>query len=60
MTGQLTTHVLDLTAGRPAAGMRIELWRRDAGPVLLRTAVTNADGRTDGPLLAPPERTDGA
>mgnify|MGYP000384935707 CR=1 FL=1 len=25
--GRLTTHVLDLTRGRPAAGMNIELWR---------------------------------
>jgi 5-hydroxyisourate hydrolase len=44
----LSTHVLDLVTGRPAAGMTIELWR---GGRCLRTVVTNADGRTDGPLL---------
>lgn len=51
MPGKLTTHVLDLSAGRPAAGLQIELWRTGATPVLLKTVVTNADGRTDAPLL---------
>ncbi len=53
--GLLTTHVLDLARGRPAVGVAIELWRlgRDGGqPELLKTARTNADGRTDAPLLA--------
>ena len=44
----LTTHVLDLARGRPAAGVAIELAR---GGEVLATAVTNADGRTDAPLL---------
>jgi 5-hydroxyisourate hydrolase len=44
----LTTHVLDIARGRPAAGVAIELARGDE---LLTTAVTNADGRTDAPLL---------
>lgn len=47
MTG-LTTHVLDTTHGRPAAGMALRL-RRDG--VVLVEAVTNADGRCDAPLL---------
>jgi 5-hydroxyisourate hydrolase len=50
--GRLTTHVLDTAAGRPAAGLKIELWSLAAGRTLLRTATTNSDGRTDGPLLA--------
>lgn len=48
--GKLSTHVLDLTRGRPAAGMKIELRETDTGE-LLKTVVTNADGRTDAPLL---------
>jgi 5-hydroxyisourate hydrolase len=44
----LTTHVLDVARGRPAAGVAIELWRAGA---LVASAVTNADGRTDAPLL---------
>ena len=44
----LTTHVLDVSRGRPAAGVAIELAR---GEQVLATAVTNADGRTDAPLL---------
>ena len=44
----LTTHVLDVSRGRPAAGVAIELLR---GGELVASAVTNADGRTDGPLL---------
>jgi len=44
----LTTHVLDVAAGRPAAGVAITLLRD--GEAIAR-AVTNADGRTDAPLL---------
>ncbi|HTE80334.1 MAG TPA: hydroxyisourate hydrolase [Reyranella sp.] len=46
--GRLSTHVLDTSAGRPGAGVRVVL-RRD-GAVLVDTR-TNADGRTDKPLL---------
>lgn len=53
MAGRLTTHVLDTARGHPAAGIAIELWRLDAdgGRALLKTVRTNADGRTDEPLL---------
>jgi 5-hydroxyisourate hydrolase len=51
MAAKLTTHVLDLSTGRPAAGMKIELWRHGADEMFLRTVTTNADGRTDEPLL---------
>ena len=51
MPGKLTTHVLDLTTGRPAAGMRIELWNLEGKHTLLKAVTTNADGRTDEPLL---------
>ena len=50
--GRLTTHVLDLMTGRPAAGLDIELWRLEgAAAEHLQTARTNDDGRVDGPLL---------
>jgi 5-hydroxyisourate hydrolase len=54
MSGNLTTHVLDLAQGRPADGMRVELWRLedDGARTWLTTAVTNDDGRADEPLLA--------
>lgn len=52
MPAKLSTHVLDLTVGRPAAGLRIELWTFGSEPRLIAAAVTNADGRTDSPLLA--------
>ncbi len=48
MSGRLTTHVLDVSAGKPAAGVRIQLFR-EGGLVCERT--TNADGRCDSPLL---------
>ncbi len=54
MSAKLSTHVLDLTSGKPAAGMKIELWKRDAesgGRALLKSVQTNADGRTDALLL---------
>jgi len=50
--GQLTTHVLDTHAGKPADGMRIELFRLDGDArVRAKSVATNADGRIDGPLL---------
>ena len=51
--GRLTTHVLDTAMGRPAAGVRIDFWSIDTenNRHLLKTVETNADGRTDGPLL---------
>src|SRR5690242_7679570 len=54
MAGRLTTHVLDMAQGRPAAVVRVELWRVDAadGRELLATVRTNADGRVDSPLLS--------
>ena len=52
MSGLLTTHVLDTAHGRPAAGVEIELARfADGARQVLRTATTNADGRTDEPLI---------
>ena len=53
LSGRLTTHVLDLSQGKPAAGLVLQLWRLDAAePLLLRQAVTNEDGRLDAPLLS--------
>ena len=52
MAGYLTTHVLDTATGRPAAGMKIDLYRiSDAGAELIKTVETNADGRTDAQIL---------
>ena len=50
--GYLTTHVLDTARGAPAAGLHIELFRLDGDDrELLGTFETNADGRTDAPVL---------
>lgn len=50
--GRLSTHVLDLAAGKPAPGMKLRLVRLEAGSESLVTErVTNSDGRTDEPLL---------
>jgi 5-hydroxyisourate hydrolase len=52
--GRLSTHVLDTVAGGPAAGVRIVLERLmpDGARRPVTEAITNADGRTDAPLLA--------
>ncbi len=49
----LTTHVLDTAAGRPAASLRVELFRlhEQAHAERLCEHYTNADGRVDVPLL---------
>ena len=60
MPGRLTTHVLDTARGRPAAGVAVELWRLDGNDrTLLAAARTNADGRTDAPLLVGEALTSG-
>ena len=59
MSAKLSTHVLDLTTGRPAAGMTIQLWRLGERPMRLRTVTTNADGRTDAPMLTAEEMVEG-
>jgi 2-oxo-4-hydroxy-4-carboxy-5-ureidoimidazoline decarboxylase len=52
-TGRLSTHVLDTDKGRPASGVRIALHEiGGSARALLKEAVTNADGRTDAPLIA--------
>ena len=50
----LTTHVLDVSRGKPARAMQIELFElaEDGARRLVTTATTNADGRTDRPLIA--------
>ena len=49
----LSTHVLDTSRGMPAAGIPVELHVIDHGRRrLVASSVTNADGRTDPPLLA--------
>jgi 5-hydroxyisourate hydrolase len=61
MSGKLSTHVLDTAKGRPAAGLKIELWRiGDNERELLKEAITNQDGRTERPLLLGDELKPGA
>ena len=51
--GRLSTHVLDTHLGKPAAGVRIRLFEVGASARgLLAQSVTNADGRTDAPLIS--------
>jgi 5-hydroxyisourate hydrolase len=53
MTARLSTHVLDTSRGMPAAGLVIDLHRLRSGHrEAVASTVTNADGRTDAPLLA--------
>ena len=49
--GRLTTHVLDMAAGCPAAGLKLELWAIGAEPKFIKETTTNVDGRVDSPLL---------
>ena len=50
--GRLTTHVLDTAHGTPGSGIDVRLYR--AGPSgyeIVKSTLTNADGRGDAPLL---------
>lgn len=52
MPGYLTTHVLDTARGCPAEGIRIVLNRLSGGTAeQVAEMRTNADGRTDRPIL---------
>jgi 2-oxo-4-hydroxy-4-carboxy-5-ureidoimidazoline decarboxylase len=54
LNGRLSTHVLDNHAGRPARSLSLalrELSDHDEPRLILRTQ-TNADGRTDAPLIS--------
>ena len=49
--GYLTTHVLDTARGCPAPGIEIALYRLGEPRGLCAQMATNADGRTDRPVL---------
>ena len=50
--GKLTTHVLDTAKGKPAHGVKIMLYRVSGNShKKIAETVTNADGRTDAPML---------
>lgn len=50
--GRLSTHVLDTARGKPAAGVKIALYRVSGNSHRkIAETVTNSDGRTDAPLL---------
>jgi 2-oxo-4-hydroxy-4-carboxy-5-ureidoimidazoline decarboxylase len=50
--GRVSTHVLDNVRGGPAAGIKLALYEIGASArALIVTTLTNADGRTDAPLL---------
>ncbi len=48
----LTTHILDTANGQPAAGVGVRAYNVDGERQCVAKAVTNADGRTDSPLIA--------
>ena len=51
--GRLSTHVLDTARGKPAAGVAVRLYALgDSERRLLKSVITNADGRPDAPLLS--------
>jgi 2-oxo-4-hydroxy-4-carboxy-5-ureidoimidazoline decarboxylase len=52
VNGRLSTHVLDTHAGRPAGGIAIELYEFAGEKAhCIQMAITNADGRTEQPLI---------
>jgi 5-hydroxyisourate hydrolase len=67
-TAGLTTHVLDTANGKPANGVKLELYRLESNKLessrlesdglendlrtLIKSTITNSDGRTDEPLIA--------
>ncbi|UXN67591.1 hydroxyisourate hydrolase (plasmid) [Phyllobacterium sp. A18/5-2] len=59
--GRLTTHVLDTASGKPAAKLRIDLFRIDGDRLMpLHSTRTNEDGRCNKPLLTGADIRSGA
>ncbi len=59
--GYLTTHVLDTARGLPAEGISISLYRVTGNSnKKIAEMVTNADGRTDAPILPAGKMTVGS
>ena len=52
---QITTHILDTTKGKPAAGVNIILFKNEADFTEIASGTTNADGRI--PDLLPKDKT---
>ena len=57
--GKLTTHVLDTMHGKPAAGVKIELYSLSGERALIKSILTNMDGRCDEPVLENSEMVQG-
>ncbi len=57
--GFLTTHILDTAQGQPAAGIPVKLYSVDPERRLIKSLVTNSDGRTDEQLLSSEQFTNG-
>ncbi|ARP79927.1 OHCU decarboxylase [Bordetella genomosp. 8] len=51
IAGRLTTHVLDTASGRPAEGVRVQLFETGGAERLLADRNTDRKGRTEQPLL---------
>jgi len=50
--GKLSTHVLDTTLGKPASNLEVSLYKKNEdGYALVKTILTNKDGRCNEPLL---------
>ena len=49
--GRLSTHILDTTQGKPAHGVAIRLFALSDEREAIAAVVSNADGRTEYPLL---------
>jgi 2-oxo-4-hydroxy-4-carboxy-5-ureidoimidazoline decarboxylase len=51
--GRISTHVLDTVAGKPASAIKVALYEvGGSATALLVETTTNADGRTDAPLVS--------
>ena len=57
-TPTISTHVLDVERGQPAAGVSVSLWRVDGGQRRVGAGTTDDDGRIRRLLDAPLEAGD--
>lgn len=51
MAGGISIHAVDVASGRPAEGLRVEIWRIEPAPTRIAEGRLGANGQLDHPVV---------
>ena len=51
MAGGISIHAVDVASGRPAQGLRVEIWRLDSARAQIAEGQLGANGQLDHPIV---------